>query len=176
MQFSSLNSFVVAAFSAPASPCPSLVVDSTGLPDPDGVGVGDGDGVLEAFGVLVADELGDGLAVAPSLLAPTAWPEPDDGVAVADPEAEGDDDGLTVELAAGLADDGAVVGVGVAVAPATVSLGASSSTCRKRSNAVSPTSVATFCAPAPGTETTISLAPCWTTETRSGQWPRPGSS
>jgi hypothetical protein len=42
-------------------------------------------------------------------------------------------------------------------------LGAVSRTWRSRSSAVSPTSVATFCAPAPGTETTISLLPCGTT-------------
>jgi len=130
------------------------------LPDPDGVGAGVGDGELEALGLLAADELGDGVAAAPSLLAPAAWPVPDDGVVAGDPEAEGDIDGVEFELAAGLVDDGVGVGVGGGVDPAGTSLGASSSTCRKRSNAVSPTSVATFCAPAPGTETTISLRPC----------------
>ena len=64
-----------------ASPVPSLVVESTGLPDPDGVGVGlgDTDGDVDAFGLLAADELGDGVA--------------------------------DVELAAGLVDDGAGVTV-----------------------------------------------------------------
>ena len=60
--------------------------------------------------------------------------------------------------------DGDADGVGVVAVVPVVVLGASSRTCRSRSNAVSPTSVATFCAPAPGTETTISLDPCWTTD------------
>ena len=112
--------------------------------------------------------LGDGDDVAPSWLAPIAWPEPpeEDGLALEEAlaveEALDEGDGLDdPELAFGLLD---VDGVGVGVAEAVVVFGAISSTCRIRSSAVSPTSVATFCAPAPGTDTTISLGPCWTTD------------
>jgi hypothetical protein len=141
-----------------------VVVESVGLPLPDALGLGDALGLTEAAGELEADVLGEGVELAPILLAPTAWPEP--------PDEEGD--GLEAPgLAVGLAEDGAVGvvegvteadGFGIVVAAPVVVLGATSRTCRSRSNAVSPTSVATFWAPAPGTETTIWLLPCWTTD------------
>ncbi len=141
------NSFTVAGVSMLASPDPSAVVDNLGLPVADDVGVGAGEGEPE---LLEVDAVGDGVAAAPSLLAPTDWPEP--------PDAEADGDGLA-DLPPALADDD-----GVGVAAADVSFGATSRTWRSRSSAVSPTRVATFCAPAPGTETTIWFVPCWTTE------------
>ena len=55
-------------------------------------------------------------------------------------------------------------GVGVGVADGVVVLAASSRTWRSRSNAVWPTIDATFCAPAPGTETTMPVGPCCTTD------------
>jgi len=139
------------------------------LPDPlglaDGLALADGDGELEA------DVLGDDVELAPILLAPTAWPEPpdfdEDGVALGLVVGEGDDvaEGVVEGVAEGVVEGVAEAdGLGVVVAEAVVVLSATSRTCRSRSNAVSPTSVATFCAPAPGTETTISFVPCWTTD------------
>ena len=119
--------------------------------EPDAGGLAEVDGEADAFGLPDADADGDGLAEAPILRALAAWPEPDEDVALAD----ADGDGL-VDLAPAFAEDD---GVGV-VAAAVVVFGATSSTCRRRSSAVSPTRVATFCAPAPGTETTISSEPC----------------
>jgi hypothetical protein len=170
------KSFTVAAVSMAGSPDPSAVVDSLGLPLPDALGLGEALGLAEAAGELEADVLGDGVDVALSLLALTAWPEPPDEVALADEEALGEEDdaaagglddpvlALGDVLALGVAEpDGAGVGVVVGGGPVVV-LFARSRTCRIRSNAVSPTSVATFWAPAPGTETTIWLVPCWTTD------------
>jgi len=159
---SSLNSFTVEAWSALASPPDEpmeLTVDNLGLPEAGVLELGDGDG----DGELEADVLGDGVEPAPILLAPTAWPEP------ADFDEEGDALGLVVGVAEG--DDVGVAegvaeadGLGVVVVEPVVVFGPVNRTCRSRSNAVSPTSVATFCAPAPGTDTTISFVPCWTTD------------
>ena len=139
------------------APWPSAVVDGTGWPDPALLAAEEAD----EDGETLADDDGDGdgeaAAAAPSWLAPTAWPEPADG------------DGLTdAPFAFGFVDVDGVADVegegdGVGVVVGTVVLLASRITWRSRSNAVSPTSVATFSAPAPGTETTISFLPCWVT-------------
>jgi hypothetical protein len=164
VQLSLLKSVTVAGVSMAALPCPSAVVDSLGFPVAGGLALGDALGLVDAAGEWDADVLGDGVELAPILLAPTAWPEP--------PDEEGDAlDALG--LAVGVAEDdvvGVVEGVaeadgfGVVGGAPVVVLGATSRTCRSRSNAVSPTRVATFWAPAPGTETTIWLVPCWTTD------------
>jgi hypothetical protein len=154
-----------------ASPVPFAVVDSVGLPLPEALGLGDVLGLAEVAGELEADVLGEGVELAPILLAPTAWPEPPEEVALADGDAEAAVDGLAdpvlalgVVPALGVVEpDGAGVGVAVGGGPVLV-LGATSRTWRSRSNAVSPTSVETFWAPAPGTETTIWSGPCWTTD------------
>lgn len=89
-------------------------MDSTGLAAGLAAGVADAElaGVPEAVGVADVLAPGDGLAVAPSWLAPTAWPEPVDDVEL--PEGDGLAD---LPLAVGLLDED---GVGVGVAAAVV--------------------------------------------------------
>ncbi len=159
MQFSRLKSATVCAVSLDASPVPSAVVASLGGPV-DALTAADGevlgDGELLADG----DALAFGLAAA-SGFAPSACPVPPDVVGVGEAFGLGDvladDDGLDDALLDG-------VGVGVVVGVEVTVFVDSSSTWRKASCAVAPTSWPTCLAFLCGTETTMSSLPCCTTE------------
>ena len=84
---SSSNSFTVVALSWEASPDPSAVVDSLGLPVTGVLVPGVALGLAEAPGECDAETLGEGVDAALSLLAPTAWPLPADEEGLADEEA-----------------------------------------------------------------------------------------
>jgi len=95
----------------------STGLDDAGLAEADVPGDGDVLGLADGLG----DELACALPAAPSLVAPAAWPVPEDGVGLAD--------GL--ELGDGLADefgDAVPVADGVGVAVGLVKLFATSST------------------------------------------------
>jgi hypothetical protein len=129
-----------------------VVADELGLADGDGEVLADGDGEV--------------LDVAPSALAPTAWPVPPVVALVlvlADVVGVGlaEDDGLTDGL--GLP-EALVVGVVLGVVAAVVTVfGADSNACRNASCAVVPTSWETAVAFSCGTDTTIRSELCWTT-------------
>jgi hypothetical protein len=140
------NNRIVAGDSADALPDPLPTFPSTG--DGGGLLLPDGAGeLLAAAGVEDACDVGDGEDAA------LAFGDGEDAaLALGDADAD---------LAPALCE---ADGVGDGVVMPDVKFGATYRTSRIRSRAVSPTRVATFCAPAPGTDTTISSLPCCTTD------------